>query len=61
MVTQLDLDRAVALGTFAARRRLDVTSCPWKGSDPRARALGYAWMNAYLHRRPPFDGVDYDG
>jgi hypothetical protein len=57
-VDELSLDRARALGAFAARRRLAVTSCPWKGDDPRARTLGFAWMNAYLHYRPPFN-VDY--
>lgn len=61
MPTKLDLDRAAALGRFAGRRGLDVTSCPWKGDDARTRALGHAWVNAYLHNRPPFSTVDYDG
>ena len=61
-VTKLDLDRAAALGAFAARRQLAVTSCPWKGGDnSKSRALTFAWMNAYLHRRPPFGTVDFEG
>lgn len=60
--TRLDLDRAAELGKFAARRQLAPTSCPWRtGDTPRARAMAYAWMNAYLHRRPPFGTVDFDG
>lgn len=61
IVTKLDLDRAAALGAYAARRRLDVTSCPWKTAEnARTRALAFSWMNAYLHRRPPFGTVSFD-
>lgn len=57
------LAAARRLGKTAARLGKPVTACPYDpGGTPDEAAAARAWMNAYLHWRPPAIGaVDYDG
>jgi hypothetical protein len=59
-VTPADVGNAERLGRFAARRRLAVTTCPYRpAEDARQSALAAAWMRAYLHYNPPMGTVSY--
>lgn len=59
-VTAAELAIARTGGTFAARRQLDLKSCPYDpAGDARQRTLASTWMRAYLRTRPPAGVVDY--
>ncbi|WP_067470172.1 hypothetical protein [Actinomadura macra] len=49
---ETDRRTARVWGHVAARNRLPVTVCPWRGNSGRERALRFAWTRAYAQARP---------
>lgn len=63
-LTDDDYRRAKAAGRFAARRGLELKTCPYNETamGDAGRALALVWVREYLHHRPPPSGaVNYSG
>ncbi|MFC6883513.1 Rmf/CrpP family protein [Actinomadura yumaensis] len=60
-LTEQEKKTATRAGTVAGRAGLPMTDCPYRGEEPRARALRYLWVAAYQRVKPAEPGtVNYD-